>query len=232
MADDHAAAAVAAAADRRAPLPARDAHYLRHLLRGQFCLVPADGAAPSSPRGRAIAVPRARLGRLPKSPAFSAALAAATGDTLTGRFAAGRDELPELVLDGLGRWQLGLLARGRLLRAVRRVSRPAELVPTRTLERRLGPARRLRHVIPLRWRPHVRVVLDVRAWPSGAVDYDCWLVRAGRPGGIALPWTDTLRLINLFRDMAASAVRAPAAQTRAEAPDAPMDAAPAPLAGS
>jgi hypothetical protein len=61
-----------------------------------------------------------------------------------------------------------------------------------------------RHRIPLRYHSGAWLIVAVTVHRSGHARYDAWVWHAGRRGATALWWEEARRVIELFRDLAAS----------------------------
>jgi hypothetical protein len=185
------------ATERMAVPPRPLAHALEQLRRRRVHLVPADaGEDGTGPRRYPVAFPRAVLARLPGSPALRNGLAAAPAEP--GHVAGCLEGLP-------GVWRLALPGRRGTYAELRELRTPRDLRPTgsRTVAAAPGVVER-QHRIPLRYHPGAWLIIRVTARPSGAVRYDAWIWHAGRRRASALWWEETRRVIELFRDLAAS----------------------------
>jgi hypothetical protein len=184
-------------------------HALEQLRRRRVHLVPGDaGLDGSAVRRYPVAFPRAVLGSLPGSPALRAALGAASADreVFTGHAWLAGDQRPRLVLEGLpGTWRLALPGRSGTYAALRELRTPRDLRPagSRTVARASGAVER-RHRIPLRYHPGAWLIVRVTVLPRGDVRYDAWIWHGGRRRATALWWDESRRVIELFRDLAAS----------------------------
>ena len=191
-------------------LPPRPlAHALEQLRRRRLHLVPAEaGADGAGPRRYRITFPRALLAGLPGSPALGGALATAPAGPadIAGHAWLGADRRPRLAFDGLpGVWRLALPGRRGTYAELRELRTPRDLRPlgSRTVTRASGVVER-RHRIPLRYHPGAWLIIRLTVRPSGGVRYDAWIWHAGRRRASALWWEETRRVIELFRDLAAS----------------------------
>jgi hypothetical protein len=197
------------ATERMAVPPRPLAHALEQLRRRRVHLVPADaGEDGTGPRRYPVAFPRAVLARLPGSPALRNGLAAAPAELghVAGCAWLGADQRPRLTLEGLpGVWRLALPGRSGTYAELRELRTPRDLRPigSRTVAAAAGVVER-QHRIPLRYHPGAWLIIRVTARPSGAVRYDAWVWHAGRRRASALWWEETRRVIELFRDLAAS----------------------------
>jgi hypothetical protein len=197
------------ATERMAVLPRPLAHALEQLRRRRFHLVPAEaGEDGAGPRRYPVGFPRAVLARLPGSPALRDGLAAAPAKPghVAGHVWLGADQRPRLTLEGLpGVWRLTLPGRSGTYAELRELRTPRDLRPigSRTVEAASGVVER-QHRIPLRYHPGAWLIIQVTARPSGAVRHDAWIWHAGRRRASALWWEETRRVIELFRDLAAS----------------------------
>jgi hypothetical protein len=61
-----------------------------------------------------------------------------------------------------------------------------------------------RHRIPLRYHPGVWLIVAVAVRRDGRARYDTWVWHPGRRCATALWWEEARRVIDLFRDLAAS----------------------------
>jgi hypothetical protein len=148
------------------------------------------------------------LNRVPSSPALRAALAAAPAGTAVfgGHAWLAPDERPRLALDGLGGiWRLALPGRRGTFTLLRELRTPRDLRPaaSRLAEVAPGVVER-RHRIPLRYHPGAWLIVAVSVRSEGRTRYDAWVWHAGRRRASALWWEEARRVIELFRDLAAS----------------------------
>jgi hypothetical protein len=184
-------------------------HALAQLRRRRVLLVPAEAESAADGRKRyPVRLTRSLLSRVPSSPALSDALAAApAGKTAFGGYAwLAPDERPRLALDGLGGiWRLALPGRRGTFATLREIRTPRDLRPavSRLVEVAPGVVER-RHRIPLRYHPGAWLVVAVSVRPEGRARYDAWVWHAGRRRASALWWEEARRVIELFRDLAAS----------------------------
>src|SRR5262249_21018467 len=84
-----------------------------------------------------------------------------------------------------------------------RTSRDLRPVSSRAVEVAPNLVER-RHRIPLRYHPGAWLIVAVTVHRSGHARYDAWVWHPGRRGATALWWEDARRVIELFRDLAAS----------------------------
>ena len=184
-------------------------HALAQLRRRRVLLVPAEAESASDGRKRyPVRLTRSLLSRVPSSPALRDALAAApAGKAVFGGHAwLAPDERPRLALDGLGGiWRLALPGRRGTFATLREIRTPRDLRPavSRLVEVAPGVVER-RHRIPLRYHPGAWLVVAVSVRPEGRARYDAWVWHAGRRRASALWWEEARRVIELFRDLAAS----------------------------
>ena len=190
-------------------LPQPLGHALTQLRRRRVCLVPAEpGPAPDGGKRYPVALTRSLLGRLPGSPALRAALGTAPAGcaVFPGHAWLGADTRPRIAVDGLeGVWQLALPGKRGTYATLRelRTSRDLRPVGSRAVEVAPGLVER-RHRIPLRYHPGAWLIVAVTVHRSGPARYDAWVWHAGRRGATALWWEEARRVIELFRDLAAS----------------------------
>jgi hypothetical protein len=192
----------------RRPLPQPLGHALAQLRRRRFLLVPAEpGAAAEGRRRYPVSLSRSLLTRLPGSPAFREVLAttAAGPAAFAGQAWLGPDDRPRLALDGLGVWRLTLPGRSGTYGVLRELRTPEDLRPvsSRVAEVARGMLER-RHRIPLRYHPGAWLIIAVAARPHGGPRYDAWIWHGARHRASALWWDEARRVIDLFRDLAAS----------------------------
>jgi hypothetical protein len=184
-------------------------HALTQLRRRRVLLVPAEPTAVADgPKRYPVRLTRSLLSRVPNSPALRDALAAApVGTTVFGGQAwLAPDERPRLALDGLGGiWRLALPGRRGTLATLREIRAPRDLRPavSHLVEVAPGVLER-RHRIPLRYHPGAWLIVAVSVRPEGRARYDAWVWHAGRRRASALWWEEARRVIELFRDLAAS----------------------------
>jgi hypothetical protein len=198
-----------AMAQARRTFPQPLDHALAQLRRRRLGLVPAEpGPAPDGAKRYPVAVTRSLLGRLPTSAALRAALGTAPAGVavFSGHAWLGADARPRLALDGLdGVWQLALPGKRGTYATLRelRTSRDLRPVGSRAVEVAPGLVER-RHRIPLRYHPGAWLIIAVVVHRTGHARYDAWVWHAGRRGATALWWDEARRVIELFRDLAAS----------------------------
>jgi len=184
-------------------------HALTQLRRRRLCLVPAEpDPALNGGKRYPVTLTRSLLGRLPPSPALRAALGTAPAGraVFSGHAWLGADARPRLVLDGLdGVWQLALPGKRGTSATLRelRTSRDLRPVGSRAAEVAPGLVER-RHRIPLRYHPGAWLIVAVTVHRSGHARYDAWVWHGGRRAATALWWDEARRVIELFRDLAAS----------------------------
>jgi hypothetical protein len=201
-------ALAAVATPHRRALPEPLAHALAQLHRRRFCLVPAGPDAAPSTRKYPLILTRSLLTRLPGSTALRNALAAAPAGrtTFTGHAWLSATHRPCLALEELtGIWRLALPGRGGTFASLRELRTPRDLRPvsSRAVEVAPGVVER-RHRIPLRYHPGAWLMIAVTARPDGHARYSAWIWHGGRRRAHALWWEETRRVIDLFRDLAAS----------------------------
>lgn len=184
-------------------------HALTQLRRRRMLLVPGEPGTGFDGRTRyPVSLTRSLLGRLPRSPALRDALAAApTGQaTLSGHAWLDADGRPRLTLDGLGGiWRLALPGRGGTFATLREIRTLRDLRPvsSRVVEVAPGVIER-RHRIPLRYHPGAWLIVAVAIRHDGHARYDTWVWHPGRRQAAALWWDEARRVLELFRDLAAS----------------------------
>jgi hypothetical protein len=184
-------------------------HALTQLRRRRLLLVPGESGTGSDGRTRyPVCVSRSLLSRVPGSPALRDALAAApTGKAaFSGHAWLGADERPRLTLEGLeGIWRLALPGRSGTFATLREIRTPRDLRPTgsRLVDVTPGVVER-RHRIPLRYHPGAWLIVAVAMRHDGRARYDAWVWHPGRRRATALWWEEARRVLELFRDLAAS----------------------------
>ncbi len=204
-------------ADRRETRAARDtravrlappvAHYLRALWRGDFRLVPASGVPAVMGRHPTLRLERARLAGVPDSPDLQAALGRLPPEctVVRGRLSLAEARRPQLVLEELGGWTLRLPVWAQSFATLRELRTPQDLRPIRSRDRtdtRGQPARR--HWIPLRYHGGAVLVIEITRTHRGEARYRAWIWHAARRRPLSLLWEEAVRVIGLFRDLAAS----------------------------
>ena len=184
-------------------------HALTQRRRRRLLLVPGESGTGSDGRTRyPVCLSRSLLSRVPSSPALRDALAAApTGKAVFGGHAwLARDERPRLALDGLvGIWRLALPGRSGTFATLREIRTPRDLRPTgsRLVDVAPGVVER-RHRIPLRYHPGAWLIVAVAMRHDGRARYDAWVWHPGQRHATALWWEEARRVLELFRDLAAS----------------------------
>ena len=193
----------------RRALPQPLEHALAQIRRRRVGLVRAEpGTAPDGGKRYPIVLTRSLLGRLPGSPELRTALgtAAAGRAAFPGYAWVGADARPRLALDGLdGVWRLALPGKRGSYDILRELRAPRDLRPasSRAVDVAPGVVER-RHRIPLRYHPSAWLIIAVTARRSGHARYDAWVWHPARRGATALWWDEARRVIELFRDLAAS----------------------------
>lgn len=188
------------------PLSPKTAYYLRHLLAGHFRLVPSTVEVPE-PTSRAITFHKPHLLTLTDSPRFLAALDAVPDSVLEGWLVFPDQRQPTLLLKNAGAWTFRLPQNGRDFQELPDLKSPADLVPESF--QWYGRKRILhhRHLIQLRGVPRARLTIDLTIYPSGQVAYQASVFLSQTRQIIPLMWEEAERVINLFRDLAASYFR-------------------------
>ena len=193
----------------RGALPQPLDHALTQLRRRRLLLVPEEAGTGSDGRTRyPVCLTRALLGRLPGSPALKAALGAAPPGkaAFNGHAWLGADQRPRLALDDVrGIWRVALPGRAGTLAALREIRAPRDVRPagSRLVEVAPGVVER-RHRIPLRYHPGAWLIVAVAIRHDGRARYDAWVWHPGRRRASALWWEEARRVLELFRDLAAS----------------------------
>jgi hypothetical protein len=193
----------------RRALPQPLDHALAQLRRRRVGLLPAEpGTAPDGGKRYPVVLTRSLLGRLPGSPALRTALGTAPAGraVLPGHAWVGADARPRLALDGLdGVWRLALPGKRGTYETLRELRTPRDLRPvsSRAVDVASGVVER-RHRIPLRYHPGAWLIVAVTARRSGHAHYDAWVWHPSRRSATALWWDEARRVIELFRDLAAS----------------------------
>jgi hypothetical protein len=193
----------------RRGLPQPLDHALAQLRRRRVLLVPAEPGTGSDGRKRyPVSLTRSLLSRVPGSPALQDALksAPATTAVFSGHAWLAPDERPRIALEGLGgTWRLALPGRSGTFAALREIRTFQDMRPVGSRLVEVGPGViERRHRIPLRYHPGVWLIVAVAVRRDGRARYDTWAWHPGRRCATALWWEEARRVIDLFRDLAAS----------------------------